>query len=558
MLKFLSVENFALIDRLEIEFQPGLNLITGETGSGKSILVDAVGLLAGERASQEMVRQGFERARVEGVFVLSARHPARERLESVGVRLDGDEIIVRRELSQTGANKVFVNGTLTTQGFLAELGSLLADIHGQHEQQLLLLPRTQLLFLDAFGANGALVDRVAKLYEDLQKTRGALHELRSHEKERLQRVDTLKFQIADIERLKLAPGLDVSLEQERDLLSSAERRYQRAQEAFQVLYEEENSVLSQLNRVERSLQALVELDPSNQVVASRFQDARYQLEETAYFLRDYAARVRFNPTRLEEILEQLAELQKARRKYGQTVDDILRYYQGICAEIENLSRSESKVADLAGLEGELRREYETAAKTLSEERRRDAAELGRAVERELADLAMENSVFSASVDSSEEWASGQGIDTVEFLISANPGEAPRPLAKIASGGELSRVILALKSVLTLEDYPKTLVFDEIDSGIGGQVASRTGEKLGRLSRQHQVFCVTHLPQIAAHATEHFRVDKAVRQGRTTVQIARLQGARREQEIARMMAGGAVTETTLRHARELLSDAHSRA
>lgn len=551
MLRFLSVENFALIDHLEVEFTQGLNLITGETGSGKSILVEAVGLLVGERASQEMVRQGCTQARLEGIFTLSEEHPARRYLLEAGIPLESEEIIIRREISLTGTNKIFINGVLSPLTVLAHLGTLLADIHGQHEQQLLLNPNVQMQFLDAFSAHGQLLDEVRSSFQQLQAVRSEVGQLLASEQERLQRLDMLRFQIADIEKLQLRAGLDVELEAKRGLLASAEKRSEASQQTYQLLYEREESSLSLLHQVEKNLEELSRLDQQFQPVMAKLRDLRYSLEEIAYQLRDYTNAIEFNPDRLEAVQERLAEIQKARRKYGDTVDEILAYSQEIQREVQELSHRETQIEQLTEKEKKLGKEYLELARRLSQERHQKAQLLSQQVERELADLHMESAVFMAHLSTSEDRATEQGIDRIEFLLSANVGEAPQPLGKIASGGELSRTVLALKSMLTLENYSKTLVFDEVDAGIGGSVASSIGERLARLGTQHQVFCVTHLPQIASYASQHFHVAKRTSAQRTIVELIPLDRKDRVEELSRMMAGNALTEITRKQARELL-------
>ena len=554
MLKFLAIENFALIDRLEIEFEAGLNLVTGETGSGKSILVDAVGLLAGGRASQEMVRQGFSKARLEGIFVLEDKHPARRMLKKAGIDLDQDQLIVRREIALSGANKVFVNQSLTTASFLSELGSYLVDIHGQHDQQQLLQPSNHLEFLDAFGSNGQLLDQVQAAYGELSRVQAEVESLKRGEQQRLQRLDMLRFQMEDIEKLELQPGISQQLEEEGRLLASAEKRLAGALESYQLLYEQEGAVVEQLGLIGRSLQELSQLDAQLEGSAKRLEEVRYQLEEIAYQLRDYQDGVEFNPSRLDAVQERLAGIQKASRKYGRDADALLEYYQTLQSRIDELEQGETRLEELQASQVALQESYLGLAQSLSASRRQEAAKLGRAVEGELASLAMRNSVVHVDLQSDPESGTGKGIDQVEFLISANPGETPRPLARIASGGELSRMILALKSILTLEKYSKTLVFDEVDAGIGGRVASSVGERLARLSARQQVFCVTHLPQVACRASRHLQVHKVSHQDRTTVRIEVLDKGRRVEELARMLAGESVTDAATRHARELLRQA----
>lgn len=551
MLKFLSVENFALIDRLEIEFSKGLNLITGETGSGKSILVDAVGLLVGRRASLEMVRQGFEQARVEGMFELSGEHPARVFLADAEIPLEGGELIIRRNISRSGSNKIFINGVLSPLATLSQLGTFLADIHGQHEQQLLLRSSVQLQFLDAFSAHEPLTQQVRESFHLLQGVRSELERLQASEQERLQRLDTLHFQIADIDKLQLRAGLDVELEAERGLLASAEKRLSASQRAYQDIYEREESSLSLLHQAKKELEELCELDPQLEPVMVKLSDSRYLLEEVAYQLRDYTNQIESNPGRLDAVQESLSEIQKARRKYGETVDEILAYLEKAQKEVLELSQCEAEIEQLAKKESQLESKYRALAQHLSRGRHQQAKLLSRQVERELTDLHMGNAAFTVQVNTSDEKVTEQGMDQVEFLISANVGESSKPLAKIASGGELSRTVLALKSILTLEDYPKTLVFDEVDAGIGGRVASTIGEKLARLGTAHQVFCVTHLPQVASYASQHFHVTKRSSAERTIVEIVPLEQKARVEEISRMMAGKALTDTTRKQARELL-------
>ncbi len=551
MLKFLSVENFALIDRLEIEFRQGLNLITGETGSGKSILVDAVGLLLGGRASQEMVRQGFDQARVEGLFELSREHPATACLADSGIPLEGGELIIRRDISRSGSNKVFINGILSSLTTLSRLGTLLADIHGQHEQQLLLRSSVQLQFLDAFSAHEPLAQQVRESFHLLQGVRSELARLQASEQERLQRLDTLHFQTADIDKLQLRAGLDVELEAERGLLASAEKRLSAAQRAYQDIYEREESSLSLLHQAKKELEDLCGLDPQLEPVLVKLGDSRYLLEEVAYQLRDYTNQIESNPGRLDAVQERLSEIQKARRKYGETVDEILAYLERAQKEVHELSQCEDEIEQLVEKERQLESKYRSFAQRLSRSRHQQAKLLSKQVERELSDLHMENAAFTVQIHTSDEGATEQGLDQVEFLISANVGESSKPLAKIASGGELSRTVLALKSILTLENYSKTLVFDEVDAGIGGRVASTIGEKLARLGTVHQVFCVTHLPQVASYASQHFHVTKRHSAERTIVEIVPLAARERVEELSRMMAGKALTETTRKQARELL-------
>ena len=556
MLRVLSIDSFALINHLEIEFENGLNLITGETGSGKSILVDSVALLVGERASQKMVREGFDRASVEGVFSLPRENPAWDRLLEAGIDVSDGEVIIRREIARSGSNKVYINGHLCTLGFLSEIGRLVADIHGQHDQQTLLNPATHLPYLDAFGQNSKLCQQVSQAFQELQSVKQLLGRLQKSESERLQKLDTLQFQITEIEGLRLTPGVQQELEQERDLLASAERRQQLAALGYQLLYENESSGLSLVDQTQKSLEELAVLDPDYQGKASKLLDLRYQLEEIAYAIRDYADAVQWDPARLDTVEERLGEIQKARRKYGATVEGILSYLEKIRAEEGRISDSEHQAEALVQQERLLETKFLQLARDLSQKRHCDAESLSHRVECELADLAMEKTVFQVGLESGEEHQTEQGIDLAQFLISPNPGESPKPLARVASGGELSRITLALKSIVSVARYSKTLVFDEVDAGIGGRVATTVGAKLAGIARQDQVFCVTHWPQLASYATRHFHVSKKAKDRRTVVEIKSLQPSDRVNELARMMAGDAITETTRKQARELLARAHT--
>ena len=551
MLSFVCIENFALVEKLRIEFGRGLNLITGETGSGKSILVDAVGLLVGDRASQDMIRQGRETAHVEGMFAIERAHPAREVLAANGLDSEDPVLVIRREISKSGSNRVFINDRLTTLGILSSVGTRLLEIHGQHSQQQLLAPAAHLDLLDAFAEAGDRLAAVSSVYQRLDALVRERETLHRSEQERLQRVDLLRFQLDEIRRLQLKPGLDQELEEERTLLASAEKRLQHGEEAYQSLYEEDASILSRLDRIGRQLEELEKLDPALDGLAVRLKEAQFTVEESAFQLRDYVRDIQFDPRRLEQIGERLAEIDRAKRKYGRSVDEILEYAEAGERELRSLEDREASAARLDDELARLTEAYWDAARSLSELRHEAAVELSEAIQSELADLSMEGTRFEVEFGPSLSAPAEKGSDVAEFLISANPGEDPRPLARIASGGELSRIMLALENVLRRQHQPMTLVFDEVDAGIGGRTAGTLGEKLLQVARRHQVFCVTHLPQIAAFADHHFHVDKTVQQGRTLIEMHSLDEDSRILELGRMLAGEKVSETTLRQARELL-------
>lgn len=551
MLQSIAIENFALIHRLHITFGGGLNLISGETGSGKSILVDAVGLLVGARASQEMIRQGFDCARVEGIFDHRDDPRIAARLNDLGIPDGAGELLVRREISASGANRIYLNDRLATLGALASVGSLLVDIHGQHSQQQLFSTGAHLELLDAFAECGPLRERASHWYRRWRQLEEEQARLRTSEQERLQRLDLLRFQVKEIDALNLRPGLDRELAEERLLLGSAEKRLQAASGILQVLYEDEPAVLTLVDREIRRAEELETWDARCSNWVGRLREARFLLEEIALEARDYAGGIEFDPRRLEAVEERLDELARLQRKYGSTAEDMLRHRDQAAAEIQSLENREAEIVSLDGEVLAARDAYHEVCSELSARRQAAAGVLSGAVERELADLAMGGTVFTISI-SAQDAPSETGVDAAEFLLSANPGEMPRPLVRIASGGELSRVMLALKSVVKGEAGPGTQVFDEVDAGIGGKAANRLGAKLAALAKRRQVFCVTHLPQLAAFADSHYRAEKSVRDGRTEVQVTRLDESDRVEELARMLAGERISETTLRQARELLA------
>lgn len=427
------------------------------------------------------------------------------------------------------------------------------DIHGQHGQQQLLRPSYHLQFLDQFAQNGRNQEEVRGLFRQLTETKRKLDSLERSEEERLQRIDLFQYQINEIEKLGLSPGLDRELQSESDLLSTAEQRLQAAQQAYELLYEADVSVISLLDQGQRSIKELSSLDDSFQTARERLKEVQFLLEEIAYQVRNYAVDIEFNPARLEQVEERLAEIERAKKKYGLSLEELLSYSEKIGTKLEKLENAEVEISNLRRELDSLRKRYLESARSLSRTREVAASTLAERVQAELADLAMKNTLFEVNIDSDEAGFSEQGIDRVEFFISPNPGEDPKPLSRIASGGELSRIMLALKSVLEIDEFSKTLIFDEVDAGIGGRAATSLGEKLFRLSEKHQVFCVTHLPQIAAYAGQHFHVGKQARDERTVVTLEKLDESTRVEELSRMLAGEAVSETTRRQARELLSN-----
>ncbi len=564
MLRLIRIRNLALIKELEIEFGRGLNLLTGETGSGKSILVDALGLLLGARSSQEMIRSECDSAVVEGLFEIASGHPASAMLADAGFDSEDNTLLIRREISVSGRNRVFLNNHLATVATLKEIGEKLADIHGQQEQRTLLDLATHLEWLDAYGDNSVLRNEVKVRYRKLRDTARMLESIATNEQERLRRMDVLQFQIEEIRSVNPQPGEKEALENERILLANGEKILGLASGIYTALYESESSVLLQLSHLERLMEDLARLDAFWGAHRETLQESRYKLEDVAFAARDYAAGCDFSPERLEQVQERLYALEKLTKKYASSTTDVLGYLANCIKELDELGCH----ADSAErLQRELQQDlddYKALAEKLSEKRRRDAAGLEKAIRREFASLAMERMEMSVQFHPrNHDGVQAQvptfyglnGIDHVEFLIAPNKGEEMKPLAKIASGGELSRLMLSIRSVCGGDESGRTLVFDEVDAGIGGRVAEAVGKRLWDIAEENQVLCVTHLPQIAAFARNHFNVSKEVVGNRTETVVLQLSDKDRIEELSRMLGGETITETTRRHAMEMIE--HSR-
>jgi DNA repair protein RecN (Recombination protein N) len=552
MLKLLRINNIALIRGLDVELGPGLTLLTGETGGGKSILVDAIGLLLGDRASPELIRSGEDRASVEAVFEI---RDAAALLEERGLAADGDEVVIRRELQANGKGRATVNGSLVPVSLLRDLAARLAVIHGQHEPQGLLDPVAHLDILDHFA--GADEGRpVGEFYRDLRAAEAALERLRGDRREAERRREMLEFQANEIERAGLAPGEEEALRVEKARQANAGRLSNLSGEAYALLYDDEAAALSRLGQVFRRVEDLAAIDPSFRPFLEARSEVLAPLEDLALRLRDYHEQLEVSPGRLDEIEARLAVLERLKKKYGSTVEEVLAFGERCRRELDALASPEEQERTLGARCERLAAAYLEKARELSRKRRAAARELQKRVQAELAQLAMEKTRFEVAFTPAEpsgdpaEWTE-RGLERAEFLLSPNPGEDLRPLARIASGGELSRIMLGLKSVVRSDVPGLTLVFDEVDAGIGGRVAEVVGRKLKAVAARQQVLCVTHLPQIAALADHHLAVRKTVDQGRTLTVVEPLSGDARAEEIARMLGGETITATARQHAREML-------
>lgn len=549
----LKIRNVALIDELEIEFADGLNLLTGETGSGKSIIVDSLGALTGERISSDLIKEGENSARIEGLFNLSATEKLVADFEDAGLEFER-ELIVRRELSLTGKNRIFINDQLVTQSFLRKIGASLVDIHGQGEQATLFDPATHLAMLDEFAGTRDLRSEVGRRFARLREVRRELETLREDEAQKLQLLDILRFQVDEIGGAKIAPGEDESLVEERRKLANIEKLSALSEESYLLLYENEESTVATLEKVVRRISELAQYDGRFAEYSEGLASAQAVLEDLAFAVRDFRGGLEFSPARLAEIEDRLAEISRLKRKYGGSVESVLSHLEESSERLRNIETAELRETELRRELASARSEYVKYAAGLSSARRDAAIRLSKEIEKNLKAVSLEKARFEVRVqgDSEDDGAySASGFDRVEFHFSANPGESVKPIAKVASGGELSRLMLILNTTTKLADDSKTMVFDEIDTGIGGRVAEAVGLKLKQLASTQQVLCVTHQPQVASLADHHFVVSKSSKGDRTRVAIRELDEPARVEEIARMLAGETITESARQHARELL-------
>lgn len=564
MLTFLNISNIALIDELNVEFDRGLNLLTGETGSGKSIIVDALGVLIGGRFTADLLKAGRDRGFIEGLFSVARNRELEQLLGDAGIEAesaDDTEIIIRRELAANGRNKIFINNQLATQSLLRELQPFLVDIHGQGDQQTLFDATTHLELLDAFASVPALKDEVAACYKRWSSVKRELEAQGKEEAEKFQLIDILRFQIDELERARLVVGEDEQLEEERRRLNNVEKLTTLCAESFGLTYEESDSAITRIRQTARRVEELAGYESKFREYLEGLETSRAMLEDLAFSLRDFADKLEFSPARLEEIENRLAELSRLKRKYGGSTETALDHLARSQDRLRQIERSDEREAQLRAALAAARAAYVERARKLHHERVRSAKKFERAVERDLAEVAMEHARFQAQIaappdselnpDDGAGSFTASGIDRVEFYFSANVGEAIRPLAKVASGGEASRLMLVLKTVAGATEFPRTIVFDEIDSGIGGRVSEAVGIKLKKLSETNQVFCVTHQPQIARFADSHLLVRKEAIAGRTEISVDTLDRRGRVEEIARMLTGAEITETARRHAREML-------
>ena len=566
MLKELHIHNFALAEQLHLEFRPGLNILTGETGAGKSIIVGAIQAVLGGRVYSEVVRTGAPKATVEAIFDIRNLPEVQQKLVEKGLE-NNEELFVRREISPRGSTRAFVNDVPVTIGTLAEIGDLLVDIHGQSEHQTLLHRETHRYFIDEFGQLRNLLNEVAAAYEQFQNTSHALHNLQERQRALTEKYEFYQFQLNEIETAQLQPGEDGELEKERKLLSNSERIFQLTGEFTEILNGNVSPTLQEyMAQAEHILQELSRFSEELDAIYREFASARIVVEEASRSVEEFRNSLEFNPLRLEEIEQRLATIANLKKKYGATIEEILQFRDHLQAELELKENFEFELQKLQKEYHRTREVYLKKALELSRQRKQVARRLEKDVEHLLKQLGMEKTRFRVNFRWAEDEQSpfeleGKkiagtegGLDEVEFYISPNPGEDFKPLARIASGGEISRIMLALKNILAEVDRIPVLIFDEIDTGVSGRIARAVGRSIGKLAESHQILCITHLPQIASFGDVHYRVEKYVKNGRTFTRVILLNDDQRVEEIAALMAGQQISESILQSARQLLAEA----
>lgn len=558
MLTELRITNFAVLEQLSLSFDSGFTVLTGETGAGKSLLIDAIALLVGGRASSDQIRFGEDEAQLEAAFQIPTNHPILKRLRAQGILGPQDsQLIIRRVIARSGRNRVYLNGAMSPVHVLEEFGGTLVDIHGQHDQQSLLSTSTQLDVLDAFGRLQELREQYQAAYGDWTRSCQERTELAAQIQQGAQREDYLKFQRQELDAAALRPGEEEALQNERRRLGSSRRLGELASETQERMQADSYGILPNLALMERALGELAQIDPEMQGVGRLAADATVLLKEVADCLRGYADRLDTDPARLAAIEDRLAMIQKLKKKYGGTVEAVLETHCRVQEELERLRHSDVQLEQCDRLIREQQQKVSQLARQLSGKRAEAARRMTKVARQDLDALKMGQTQFLIQIATSEgdEACGADGADRAEFLLSANVGEPLKPISRVASGGELSRVMLALKSVLADMDQVPVLIFDEIDTGVGGAVAAAIGKRLRALGRFHQVFCITHLPQVASQAQHHLCVEKSRVKDRTATTVRSLTGMSRESEIARMLGGETVTKKVRETAAELIAGAN---
>jgi DNA repair protein RecN (Recombination protein N) len=553
MLTELRIRNFAIIEQVTLPLAEGFNVLSGETGAGKSIIVGALGLLLGERASADLIRTGADKATVEGVFDIAGVKGIAAMADERGIDVEDDTLVLKREIGTNGRGRAWINGATVTATVLAEIGRQLVNLHGQHDAQTLLDSESQRRILDAFGGSEVQADLVRRLHSELSSVRREITTLTARRAEAEKRADYMRHVAKEIEDARLSPGEDTKLEDEARVLENADELRNLANALHELLSGEDASVLSQLGAAQRPLTSIERIDSAAARMQELFDTAFYALQELARSAEEYAGSVELDPARLDEVRYRRDRLFGLLKKYGPTLDDVIEAGRSARSELDLVDTAKFDLANLTTRETEARRRLTAEAEKLSEMRLAAAKKLAKAVDALLPPLGMPDGRFSVALISRDEPVA-EGAEDVEFRVTLNVGHEDRPLARVASGGELSRVMLALKTILARVDQVPTLIFDEVDAGIGGRVGLQVGDTLRRVAREHQVFAISHLPQIAARAHHHIVVAKGAKGGITTADISVLEGTSRVNEIARMLGGDPESKVSRAHAKELLESA----
>jgi DNA repair protein RecN (Recombination protein N) len=553
MLTELRIRNFAIIESVTLPLGEGFNVLSGETGAGKSIIVGALGLLLGERASADLIRTGAEKATVEGVFDVADAKRIVEMADERGIEVEEDTLVLKREVSTSGRGRAWINGAPVTATILAEIGRELVNLHGQHDAQTLLDAESQREILDAFGGAASQAARVRSIYDELTDVRREIGALSARRADAEKRADYLRHVAREIEDARISPGEDARLEDEARVLENADELRTLATTLNELLSGDEASVLSQLGLAQRPLTSIERIDPSAARMQELFDAGFYALQELARAVEDYASQVDLDPARLEEVRARRDRLFGLLKKYGPSLDNVIEAGRAARSELDLIDTAQFDLANLNAKEAEARRRLLAEAETLSDKRGSAARKLAKSVDDLLPQLGMPDGRFTVALVARDE-PTADGAEDIEFRVALNVGHDERPLARVASGGELSRVMLALKTILARVDSVPTLVFDEVDAGIGGRVGLQVGDTLRRVAHEHQVFAISHLPQIAARAHHHIVVAKGAKGGITTADISVLEGPNRVNEIARMLGGDPESKVSRAHAKELLQSA----
>lgn len=555
MLQQLSVKNFAIISSLELEFQKGMTVLTGETGAGKSIIIDAVGLLTGGRGSSDFIRQGASKCTLEGLFALPEHPELAVLLDEQGIDQEEGVLILQRDIFTSGKNICRVNGRIITIAMLRKIGEFLVDIHGQNEHQELMNSERHLGMLDDFGGSklSGIKGKYAVAYQEYRQLEKKVRNLQNNEKAFAQRLDMLQFQSNEIAEAKLQVGEETALIEERNKLANFQKIADALAGSYEAINSEENSSLDNIAYAMNEMATIEMLDPDYQAISEAVQNGYYQLQEASADLARHLGQLELDENRLNEVENRLELIRQLKRKYGESVEAVLAYYQEITEELEENGLLDGKADELEQILREKKQQVQKIGEQLSAMRKRAAVSLEKDILKELKGLYMERTAFEVRfLEQEQPTMTEEGLDKVEFYITTNPGEPLKPLVKVASGGELSRVMLALKTIFSKTQGMTSIVFDEVDTGVSGRVAQAIADKIYQISSDSQVLCITHLPQVAAVADYQYFISKEIIAGRTETRVSRLSGEERTKEIARMLAGSEITPLTMEHAKELLN------